>query len=103
MRTDLIRKVGGFDPKFDGVSEWFDTDVEFKIKKLGYKLYYSRLAIVWHLLGIGDHYQARFEGLGRIKNWIRFHWRHSKFHPKMLVFLFVWILYFISVRFRRTK
>ncbi len=35
MRTDLIREVGGFDPKFDGVAEWFDTDVECKIKKEG--------------------------------------------------------------------
>ena len=95
MRTDLIRKVGGFDPKFDGVAEWFDTDVEFKIKKLGYKLSYNRLAIVWHLLEKGEHYNDRFEGFGRIKNWLRFHIRHSKFHWKMVVFLAVWILYFI--------
>jgi GT2 family glycosyltransferase len=101
MRTDLIRKVGGFDPAFDGVSEWFDTDVEFKIKKLGYILVYSRWAVVFHLLDFTDHYEDRFDGIGRIKNWIRFHHRHSKFHPKMIVFLFVWILYFIQSKIKR--
>lgn len=100
MRTDLIRKVGGFDPKFDGVAEWFDTDVEFKIKKLGYKLYYNRLAIVWHLLGVGDHHAERFEGFGRIKNWIRFHKRHSNFHYKKIIFLIIWMGYFVWKKFR---
>jgi len=101
MRTELIRKVGGFDPKFDGVSEWIDTDVEFKIKKLGYKLYYNVEAYLWHLLEKGEHYNERFDCVGRIKNWLRFHYRHSKFHYKKVIFLIVWILYFISVYFRR--
>lgn len=100
MRTQLIRFVGGFDPKFDGVAEWFDTDVEFKIKKLGYKLYYNRLAIVWHLLEKGEHFNERFKAFGRIKNWIRFHSRHSKFHWKMIVFLIVWMGYFLWKRLR---
>lgn len=95
MRTELIRRVGGFDPKFDGVAEWFDTDVEAKVKKLGYRLIYNPDAYLYHLLGKSEHYSDRFQGVGRIKNWLRYHWRHSKFHPKMIVFLFVWILYFI--------
>lgn len=101
MRTDLIRKVGGFDTKFDGVGEWFDTDVEFKIKKLGYELYYNRYAIVWHILEKGEHYSERFEGIGRIKNWLRFHIRHSKFHWKMIVFLFTWGIYFLLKNVQR--
>lgn len=100
MRTDLIRKVGGFDPKFDGVAEWFDSDVVFKVKKLGYKIVYNRLAIVWHLLEKGEHYNDRFEGFGRIKNWLRFHIRHSRFHWKMVVFLIVWGGYFVCKKFR---
>ena len=103
MRTELIRKVGGFDPKFDGVSEWVDTDVEQKIKKLGYSLRYNTVAYLWHLLGKGDHYSERFEGFGRIKNWLRYHLRHSKFHPKMVVFLMLWSLYFVSRHFRSVK
>lgn len=95
MRTDLIWKVGGFDPKFDGVAEWFDTDVEFKIKKLGFQLRYNPKAYLYHLLEKGEHFNDRFEGFGRIKNWLRFHIRHSKFNWKMVVFLIVWMGYFV--------
>lgn len=99
MRTELIRKVGGFDHKFDGVAEWYDTDVEQKIKKLGYELRYEPKAYLWHLLDFTEHYNDRFNGLGRIKNWLRFHVRHSRFHWKMVVFLIVWCLYFLQARF----
>jgi len=101
MRTALIRQVGGFDPSFDGVAEWFDTDVEQKIKKLGYSLRYNPKAYLYHLLDFTENYNDRFDGWGRIKNWLRFHIRHSKFHPKMAVFLLVWVGYFILRRFKK--
>ncbi len=100
MRTELIRKVGGFDPTFDGVAEWFDTDVEFKIKKLGYKLVYNPKAYLYHMLEKGSHYNERFDGFGRIKNWLRFHIRHSKFHPKMIIWFCLMIGYFAWKKFR---
>ena len=103
MRTDLIRLVGGFDPVFDGVSEWFDTDVEFKIKKLGYELNYNPNAFLWHLLEKGEHYNDRFEGFGRIKNWLRFHKRHSKFHYKKVIFLIIWMGYFLWKKFQKSR
>lgn|SRR3990167_3107130 len=96
MRTELIRQVGGFDPVFDGVAEWFDTDVEQKIKKLGYILRYNPKAHLVHLLEIGDNFNERFEGLGRMDNWLRFHRRHSKFHWKMIIYLILWGLYFLK-------
>ena len=101
MRTGLIKEVGGFDIKFDGVAEWFDTDVEQKIKKLGYSLLYNPKAYLWHLLDFTESYNDRFDGVGRIKNWIRFHKRHSKFHWKMGIFLLVWSGYFIKSRFKK--
>lgn len=100
MRTELIRVVGGFDPVFDGVSEWFDTDVEQKVKKLGHRLVYNPKAYLWHLLEKGEHYNERFDGWGRIKNWLRYHKRHSKLHWKMGIFLIVWVCYFISKGFQ---
>ena len=104
MRTELIRGVGGFDPKFDGVAEWFDTDVEFKIKELGYKLKYNTEAFLYHMLGKGSHYSERFEGFGRIKNFIRFHWRHGRhrfLNLKFYVYLIVWGGYFVWKRFQK--
>ena len=98
MRTYLIRWVGGFDPKFDGVAEWFDTDVEQKILNYGGKLAYNPNACVWHLLEKGSHFEERFEMFGRIKNWLRFHWRHSKFHPKKLIWLTMMIGYALCTK-----
>ena len=103
MRTDLIRKVGGYDPKFDGVCEWFDTDIEQKVKKLGYRFLYNPYAYLYHLLEQGDHYNERFDGFGRIKNFIRFNWRHARwrfFEPKFYIYLIIWFFYFVGKRLR---
>lgn len=96
MRTHLIRFVGAFDPKFDGVCEWFDTDVEFKIKSFDYDLVYNPNAYLWHMLGKGQHFNERFDGIGRLKNWLRFHYRHSKFHPKMIIWFLMMCGYYIK-------
>lgn len=103
MRTDLIKKVGGFDTSFDGVSEWFDTDVEQKIKKMGYTLHYNQKAYLYHMLEFTEHYNDRFDGWGRIKNFIRYHRRHSKFHPKMVIYLIVWGLYFLKASLWKSR
>ena len=103
MRTELVRMARGFDTKFDGVAEWFDTDVEMKVKKMGYKFVYNPKAFLFHMLDFTEHYNDRFDGWGRIKNWIRFHSRHSKFHWKMVIFLLVWIGYFIGASCRRSR
>lgn len=100
MRTELIKRVGGFDPAFDGVAEWFDSDVVYKVKKLGFQMVYNHTAALWHEVGIGGHFSERFEGLGRIKNWLRFHIRHSKFHYKKIIWLFMMGGYFLWRRFR---
>jgi len=101
MRTELIRKVGGFDPKFDGVSEWVDTDVEQKIKKLGYILLYNPKAYLWHMIQpASPHFSERFDGIGRLKNWLRYHLRHSRFHPKMVLYFMLWSFYFLTLKFR---
>lgn len=100
-RTYLIRRVGGFDPKFDGVAEWFDDDVVFKIKKLGYRIEYNPRAYLWHLLGKSANYDERLGDFGRIKNWLRFHWRHSRFHPKMIVWFCSLVTYMLWKRIRR--
>jgi GT2 family glycosyltransferase len=102
MKTALIKAVGGFDEKFDGVCEWYDTDVEQKVlksfKTMEYKLLYNPNAHLYHLLEKGQHHSERFEMWGRIKNWLRFHRRHSKFHPKMLIWLAMMIGYGIWKR-----
>lgn len=101
MRTELIRAVGGFDPAFDGVAEWFDTDVEFKIKNMGYRLAYQKKAFLWHIVNQGGHFQERYDGVGRMKNWLRFHIRHSRFHPKKIIWFLMMGGYFLWQQLRQ--
>ena len=106
MRTYLIKRAGGFDDAFDGVCEWYDNDVEAKIKKLGYKLAYNPKAYMYHLLEKGGHFNDRFEGWGRIKNFLRFHWRHGRWRfltLKFYLFILVWGGYFIWLGLQSRK
>jgi len=101
MRTNLIKAVGGFDPKFDGVCEWFDDDVVYKIKKRGYKIKYNPKAVLYHMVSKGENFSDRFQGWGRIKNYLRFHFRHSKFHYKKIIWVMLMIAYFIKSKWRK--
>lgn len=101
MRTQLIKDVGGFDESFDGVCEWFDTDVEQKIIKLGYGLIYNPKAYLYHMLEKGQHFEDRFDMFGRIDNWIRYHKRHSKFHYKKIIWLLMMFGYAVINHRRR--
>lgn len=115
MRTSLIRAVGGFDPKFDGVAEWFDSDVEAKILKRNWfnghmigrpLLVYNSWAFLYHNLGFGGHHSERFEGFGRIKNFLRYHWRHARWRflkLKFYVFLIIWGGYFVWKFFQKSR
>lgn len=104
MRTDLIRRVGGFDPKFDGVAEWFDDDVVFKAKKLGYEFYFNPKAYLYHMIEPSNPtFHERFDGFGRIKNFLRFHWRHARWrflYYKFYIYLIIWGGYFLCQPFR---
>ncbi len=103
VRTDLLRQVGGFDPKFDGVCEWHDDDAHAKIRKLGYRFAYNPKAYLYHMLEQGNHYNERFDGFGRIKNFLRFHWRHGRhrfLNIKFYVYLTIWMGYFVCKRLK---
>src|SRR5574343_809294 len=76
LRTDLVRQLGGWDVKFDGVSEYFEQDMVYKIKKLGYKMVYNPKAYIHHMVNTGGSYGQRFGVYSRVSNWIRFCFRH---------------------------
>ncbi len=49
FRTELFRKIGGFDERFFLFFE--DTDICFRLKKAGYRIAYFPEAIFYHKLG----------------------------------------------------
>jgi GT2 family glycosyltransferase len=76
LRTELVRSQGGWDPKFDGVCEYFEQDMVYKIKKLGWKMYYNPKAYLYHEVNSGGNFNARQDYVSRLRNWIRFSFRH---------------------------
>jgi len=105
MRTELIRKVGGFDPLFGGVAEWFDNDALYRIFKTdpSLRLAYAHDAVLWHLVSTDTkNFSNRTNGWSRIGNWLRFHRRHSKWHYKKGIWLLFLTAYALkSYLFRR--
>ena len=80
LRTNLVKAMGGWDPKFDGVCEYFEQDMVYKIKKWGWKMYYNPKAFIFHLVDKGGNYAARMDFVSRLGNWTRFVFRHL--HPE---------------------
>lgn len=100
VRTNLLREVGGFDEAYNGVCEWYDVDAIYKIKKKYPEkvLYYANKAVLYHILAKTGAYNDRFQGVGRIKNFIMFHVKHSKFHYKKVIWVLLMVGYFIYRR-----
>ena len=78
MKLDLIKQINGFDQRFGGVSEYFEADAVYKIKKLGYKMYFNPRALIKHLVAQSGNFKARGKTYGRALNFILFYLRHIK-------------------------
>lgn len=90
LRTELVRACGGWDKKFAGVSEYFEQDMVYKIKKLGWKMLYNPKAYIYHMVDKGGNYGARSNFYSRLYNWLRFVYRHIGFNVRTLTyFLFM--------------
>jgi glycosyltransferase involved in cell wall biosynthesis len=79
LRTELVRMFKGWDAKYDGVSEYFEQDMVYKIKKCGWKMYYNPKAYLYHMVDKGGNYAARNDSISRLRNWCRFVFRHRPF------------------------
>ena len=72
LRRELVAKAGGFDLGFKGTSEWCELDLALKVKKLGYKLGWSRAVRVEHRVSRSGVFKARRHWGERISNYLRF-------------------------------
>jgi len=76
LRADALKKVGGFDEQFVGTADYSDTDVVYKIKKLGFKMIFEPSAVVWHYQSKQGFFSERFHAYNRVENFMRFYFRH---------------------------
>jgi len=77
-RKDLLERIGGFDETFIGIGEFNEPDVSFKIKNLGYKIFFNPKAVVYHLPSKEGFFKDRPNSYGRVLNFINFYFRHIK-------------------------
>lgn len=78
VKTELLKKVGGFDSVYAGVGEYHEPDASFKIKKLGYKLIFSPKIILYHCPSQDGFFYDRPSSYPRMINFIIFYLRHIK-------------------------
>ncbi|MCP3682061.1 MAG: hypothetical protein GY861_05160 [bacterium] len=78
VRKELLKQIGGFDEVFaQGLSDFNEADVSFKIRRLGYRIMFNPQAVVYHL-PVETFSKGRPQAYGRMINFITFYFRHIK-------------------------
>ncbi len=72
LRRELAKKAGGFDLKYQGTSEWCELDLAMRVKKLGYRLVWSRRVKVEHQVSRSGVFKMRRKWGERIQNYLYF-------------------------------
>jgi len=85
FRADIFNEVSGFDESFKGVGDWSEPDLSFRIRKLGYKLWFSGDATLEHRPSKSGAFKKRLsDSRNRLANyelfasrWVKPCWQHS--------------------------
>lgn len=78
VRTELLKKIGGFDSTFGGIGDYHEPDAVFKIAKLGYKLMFNPKAMLNHCPSQDGFFTERPSSYPRMMNFLRFYFLHIK-------------------------
>ncbi len=100
VRKSLLDKIGGFDPRFIGVGDYFEADAAYKIKGLGYKMLFSPDVKIRHMVSKVGAFGSRSHSYARSRNFILFYYRHIKPNSigkiiRFMSYLFLMNSYFI--------
>ena len=94
FRRTLFEQAGGFDETYGCIGDWSEPDLSFRIRKLGYVLWFSKLAKLYHEPSRTGAYLKRDACQARLSNyllfsrrWVKPHWRHSLYK------MFLWTYY----------
>lgn len=85
FRRDVFEEMGGFDESYKGVGDWSEPDLAFRIRKAGYKLWFSRDAKLEHRPSKSGAFKKRSkDSPNRLANyelfsdrWITPCWQHT--------------------------
>lgn len=99
VRTNLLRKIGGFDTRYVGVGEYHEPDAAFKIRALGYELMFHPHASLNHLPSQDGFFNDRPASYSRMTNFIRFYKKHIKCNSARKLLHFTLYLLFLNTYF----
>lgn len=100
IRRSALEKVNGFDLGFEGVGEWCDVDLCYRVKQYGKLLYHSQVK-VYHYPVNDFTTNKRLETASRYRNYCRWADRYiQKTFRHRLYRLFLKI-YFFTITIRR--
>ena len=86
FRTDLIRKVGGFDPAFR-LAWREDSDLCFRVRRLGYRIVYHPPATLTHLHATAGGTRGTAAPPGLVRRELRIYSRSFRHYRDNLYFL----------------
>lgn len=90
IRREIMEKVNGFDLGFEGIAEWCDVDLCYRIKKYGKLLYHPQIK-VYHYPVNDLTTNKRLETASRYRNYCRWADRYIKKTFKHRLYrLFLW-------------
>jgi GT2 family glycosyltransferase len=99
VRCDLLKKINGFDPSFVGTAEYCDSDIAYKLRKLGFRTVFNPQAVIYHYPSKQGFFSKRFNSYHRIENFIRFYFRHIKPNTLQKLLRFLAYLSFLNAYF----
>lgn len=70
IRKSILEKVNGFDLGYEGISEWCDVDLCYRIKEFGKLIYHPRIK-VYHFPVNDTTAKKRLETASRYRNYCR--------------------------------
>lgn len=84
-RADVFRLVHGFDETYLGVGDWSEPDLAFRIKEIGYNLWFTRDAKLEHRPSKSGAFKKRLsDSRNRLANyeqfahrWVKPCWQHN--------------------------
>ena len=85
FRTDIFRDLGGFDEAYRGVGDWSEPDLSFRVRRAGFKLWFSRDAVLEHRPSRSGAFKKRkADARNRLANynlfasrWVAPCWQHT--------------------------
>ena len=85
FRREAFETVGGFDESYKGVGDWSEPDLAFRIKQLGYDLWFNNRVRLNHNPSRSGAFKKRGkDSPNRLKNyylfadrWVEPHWRNN--------------------------